>query len=100
ARRFESRLRPTVPARSVAPITAMERGVNSASNPGRFGGDEIFNLSTSPGREEFVTWLTKVLLRTRIEIFFHNRSEPAICTLQHAIDPDWALQTSQKSGVS
>src|SRR5271157_955037 len=70
ARRLETTIRPTVPGRSVAPMTAAERGKNSDSSPARAGGATRENLSTWDGKEGIVPWLTEILPLTRMVYFF------------------------------
>src|SRR5438270_2719181 len=71
--KFEVTLCPTVPARSVAPMTAIERGKNSGSNPAR--GIIFFPSRVDNGLAEGLdNRLTQCLPRKQMRSFFHNRS--------------------------
>jgi hypothetical protein len=73
--RFEITLRPTVPGRSVAPITATDRGINRASKPARAGGAAVKILPTRDGAEALGASLTDFLPLARTQTFFHIFSE-------------------------
>jgi hypothetical protein len=72
--RFETTLRPTVPARSVAPITAAERGKKSDSRPARVGA-AVNILPTGDNADGFATSLKQFLALTRMQLFVHTLSD-------------------------
>src|SRR5437762_13556796 len=83
SRRFETTLRPTVPARSVGPMTAIDRGRKIDSRPGRAGVAGVYSFSMGDHTDGRDVWLTTIsryanahiasyYLRERVRLSSHS----------------------------